>query len=143
MTRLARGIPPRPNERVDAMSTNLRFEIKDSNSITQPYFWRIIGRNGYDELAKSETLVRKDHAIKMAQLVKSSANRLTFETFRSNYGHQPWSWRVWDGNGKIIIASSETYANEAGASSAAWSVKLHAATAEIVDLTRTATQSRY
>ena len=125
------------------VSTNLKFEIHDSNSASQPYYWKIIGRNGYDTLAKSETLTSKDHALRMAQLLKDSALSLKFEVFRSNSGSQPWSWRVEAANNVIVVSASETYANQSGAQAAADSVKYYASSAEIIDKTRSAVSSRW
>lgn len=113
----------------------MELAIEDSNSLTQPYFWRIFADN-WRELAKSETLTSKAAAISAATTLKTSALYLRFEVFRSNNGVQPWSWRVWADNNKILIASSETYVNQSGAQHAADVVKLGAATAQIVDRTR-------
>jgi uncharacterized protein YegP (UPF0339 family) len=129
--------------RKDIMSTNLKFEIHDSNNPAQPYYWKIIGRNGYDTLAKSETLTSKDHTLRMAQFVKASAMSLLFQVFRSNNGPQPWTWRVLAANNHVVVSASETYANQAGAQAAADSVKYHASAAEIVDKTRSAVASRW
>ncbi|WP_212832923.1 DUF1508 domain-containing protein [Catellatospora sp. TT07R-123] len=109
--------------------------------MAQPYYWRIVGRNGYDVLARSETLVRKEHALEMARLLKTSARQLRFEVFRSNAGYQPWSWRVWADNNKILISASETYTSHSAANAAAESVKGNAWSAEIVDKTRSAASS--
>ena len=44
-----------------------------------------------------------------------SVYALRFQTVRTNYGRQPWSWNVTDNNYRKILAASETYAAEAGA----------------------------
>ena len=51
----------------------MKFEIRKSNSTTQPYYWRIVASNG-QVLATSETYVAKQSAINAAQSVKSGAS---------------------------------------------------------------------
>lgn len=50
----------------------MQFEIRKSNSPTQPYYWRIVAVNGR-VLASSETYVAKQSAIDAAQSVKANA----------------------------------------------------------------------
>ena len=110
------------------------FEVKNSGNYAQPYFWRVIATNGR-ELAKSETLTQKAHVVAMANKLKAQPYLHRYETFRSNYGTQPLSFRVWDGS-RIVIASSETYHNEADAQKAATDIRDGASSATIVDNAR-------
>ncbi|MFJ6198842.1 hypothetical protein [Micromonospora sp. NPDC092111] len=111
----------------------MQFQILRAQG-AQPYFWRVIADNNR-ELAKSETLHNKADAISAAQKLKTSALSLRFEVFLSNSGSQPWSWRVWSTNNRILVAASETYTNYTGAQHAADVVKWGAGSAQIVDLT--------
>lgn len=52
--------------------TIVQFEIRRSNSASQPYYWRIVASNG-QVLATSETYVAKQSAINAVQSVKSNA----------------------------------------------------------------------
>jgi uncharacterized protein YegP (UPF0339 family) len=54
----------------------VKFEIRKSNSTTQPYYWRIVASNG-QVLATSETYVAKQSAINAAASVKSTAGSAT------------------------------------------------------------------
>ena len=54
----------------------MKFEIRKSNSVAQPYYWRIVASNG-QVLATSETYVAKQSAINAAQSVKSNAGAAT------------------------------------------------------------------
>ena len=50
----------------------VKFEIRKSNSSTQPYYWRIVASNG-QVLAVSETYVRKTSAQSAIESVKANA----------------------------------------------------------------------
>lgn len=56
----------------------MKFVIKRSNSVAQPYFWIIKSSNG-QTLATSETYVSKDSAKSAIATVKANASAATVE----------------------------------------------------------------
>lgn len=50
----------------------MEFEIRRSNSTSQPYYWRIVASNG-QVLATSETYVNKSDALSAVNSVKANA----------------------------------------------------------------------
>lgn len=56
----------------------MKFEIRNSNSQTQPYYWRIVATNG-NVLASSETYVNKTDATAAAQSVINNAATASLE----------------------------------------------------------------
>ena len=62
---------------------------------------------------------------------------MKFEILDSNSSSQPYYWRIVAANGQIL-ATSETYTSKDGCRNAINTVKANAATAPIVDRTRTA-----
>ncbi len=58
----------------------IRFELHRSNSVSQPYFWRIVSANGR-VLAHSETHVNRQDAINAANAVKENAYGAPFTDY--------------------------------------------------------------
>lgn len=54
----------------------MKFEIRNSNSATQPYYWRIVAANG-QVLATSETYVNKTDARSAVDSVIANAGTAT------------------------------------------------------------------
>lgn len=54
----------------------MKFEIRNSNSETQPYYWRIVASNG-NVLAASETYVNKADAKSAVDSVIANAGTAT------------------------------------------------------------------
>lgn len=55
-----------------SLENTVHFEIRNSTSTTQPFYWRIVGGNG-QVLATSETYVRKESCIDAINVVKRNA----------------------------------------------------------------------
>ena len=51
----------------------IEFQIRHSNSLAQPYYWRIVSTGNSAVLASSETYVHKQDAINAAYLVQRNA----------------------------------------------------------------------
>jgi len=56
----------------------MKFEIRKSQSASQPYYWRIVASNG-QVLATSETYVKKADALAAVQSVKTNAATATVQ----------------------------------------------------------------
>ena len=135
----------------------MRFEIHDSTNAQ--FFCRNVASNG-QVLCHSETYVRKADAESAAWTVKSGATSahvvdktrsrvtqgtqagrpaVTFEILDSTNGQ--FYFRIVSSNGRVLF-HSEMYVRKAGAESAAWAVKSGAASATVVDLTKSAAARR-
>jgi uncharacterized protein YegP (UPF0339 family) len=120
----------------------MEFQLMDSDSASQPYYWRIIADNNR-ELARSELLTSKSYARTAAETLKNygHTSKYSYNVVRSNSPAQQWRWNVTAANHEKVVASTENYYNYADAQTAAESVRQNARYAKIVDKTRSSTSS--
>ena len=60
---------------------NVEYQLRKSNSPSQPYYWRVVSTGNSQVLATSETYVNKADAINGANLVRNGSAGAAFNDY--------------------------------------------------------------